>query len=433
MENIYPTNSLLNTDPVTAINFSPSLNSSPLNTQNGTSSLSVGAINVSNEILDPSLFTIRSLSSQESIVYLGGLGGNLLDQQNNSDYLNFSLLTGQHEFSVGNAPSTLALAGGSANDDIYLKLDHNNQVAISTDGNNYYTAKGFSLGANSQLLVDLGGGDDSLHIDASLYNALQSTGTSLHFDGGAGNNRLFGPSVDTNWRITGLNQGQVGAVDFSNVGDLKAAAQNYATFTFTAAGVLTGVADGGAGNLGTLVLEGGDYLSSQYVAMGPHSGSIALESTSGTKLIQYDGLAPIFDNTATTNRIFTATAGNDQIVVTKAATSGQLYIYSANNTFENVTFLNPSTSLTIRGLGGDDLITVQSLDAGFAGSLIIEGNEGRDSVLFSQSLALSGGSINVAAESITVAANVVFTWQNNAGTGNALATDTAILVAFFPT
>jgi hypothetical protein len=33
----------------------------------------------------------------------------------------------------------------------------------------------------------------------------------------------------------------------------------------------------------------------------------------------------------------------------------------------------------------------------------------------------------------TVAKNIVFTWLNNAGTGNALATDTAILVAFFPT
>ena len=33
----------------------------------------------------------------------------------------------------------------------------------------------------------------------------------------------------------------------------------------------------------------------------------------------------------------------------------------------------------------------------------------------------------------TVARNVVYTWQNNAGTGNALATDTAILVTFFPT
>lgn len=38
-----------------------------------------------------------------------------------------------------------------------------------------------------------------------------------------------------------------------------------------------------------------------------------------------------------------------------------------------------------------------------------------------------------AAVASTVAANVVFTWQNNAGTGNTLATDTAILVTFFPT
>jgi len=38
-----------------------------------------------------------------------------------------------------------------------------------------------------------------------------------------------------------------------------------------------------------------------------------------------------------------------------------------------------------------------------------------------------------AAVASTVAANVVFTWQNNAGTGNAQATDTAILVTFYPT
>ncbi|MFN7716763.1 MAG: beta strand repeat-containing protein, partial [Pseudanabaenaceae cyanobacterium] len=420
MENIYPANNSLNVDSTAASNFSPSINSSPLISQNGISSLPVGAINVSNEILDPSLFTIRSLSSQESIVYLGGLGGSLLDQQDNSDYLGFSLLTGQTDFSVGNTPLTLALAGGAANDDIYLRLDSNNQVAISTDGSNYYGATGFTLGANSRLLVDLGAGDDRLHIDSSLYTALQNFGASLQFEGGAGNNSLFGPSLDTNWRVTGANQGQVGAVQFSNVGDIKAAAQNYATFTFTADGVLTGVADGGDGNLGTLVLEGGNYLSSQYLATGPHSGSITLESASGRKLIRYDGLAPIFDNTATTNRIFTATAGNDQIVVTKAATSGQLYIYSANNTFENVTFLNPSTSLTIRGLAGDDLITVQSLDTGFAGSLIIEGNEGRDSVLFSQSLALNGGSISVSSETISVSANVVLDTTKAGGTAGAI-------------
>ncbi|MEI6428580.1 MAG: hypothetical protein WCO45_09380, partial [Pseudanabaena sp. ELA607] len=420
MENIAPNNNLLNIGTVNPSDFSQSINSSPLNNQNSANISPVGAINVSNEILDPSLFTIKSLSSQESVVYLGGLGANLLDPQNNSDYFSFELLTGQQDFSVGNAPSTLALLGGAANDDIYLKLDDHNQVAISSDGSNYYAATGFTLSTDSRLLVDLGAGNDHLHIDAALYNALQNTGARLSFEGGAGHNVLFGPALDTNWRITGANQGQLGSVDFSRVGDIKAADQNYATFTFTADGVLSGVADGGAGNLGTLVLEGGNYQGSQYLATGPHSGSITLESATDTKLIQYDGLAPIIDNTATTNRVFTATAGNDQIVVTKAANSGQLYIYSANNTFENVTFLNPSASLTIRGLAGDDQITVQSLDAGFAGSLIIEGNEGRDSVLFSQSLVLNGGSINVAAESITVAANVVLDTTKAGGTAGAI-------------
>jgi hypothetical protein len=43
---------------------------------------------------------------------------------------------------------------------------------------------------------------------------------------------------------------------------------------------------------------------------------------------------------------------------------------------------------------------------------------------------LTGAATPVVAS--TVARNIVFTWVNNSGIGNALATDTAILVAFFP-
>ncbi|MHC5673173.1 beta strand repeat-containing protein, partial [Nostoc sp.] len=305
--------------------------------------------------------------------------------------------------------NSLMFSGTSQADNLYLKVAANH-LEFSTDGSYFYQINGLTLSNNTNISVNLAG-NDSLYVDSSLVQALNSTGAKLSFDGGQGNNTLFGPNLDTTWNITGQNSGNVSGIEFQNVENLKAAANNYATFVFTPNGSLSGVADGGDGNLGTLVLQGGSYTSTNFIASGPHSGEILLD----TKTIQYAGLAPIFDNSVTTDRVFTATNGNDQILVTKAAT-GQTSISSSNNTFESITFLNPSNSLTIDGLGGDDTTTIGSLDPNFTKSLVINGDSGNDSVIFANNLTLNGGNLTVNTENITVNNGVTIDTTTHGGT-----------------
>ncbi|WP_197480218.1 hypothetical protein, partial [Anabaena sp. 4-3] len=285
-------------------------------------------------------------------------------------------------------------------DSLYLQVGIGNSLEFSSNGTDFYQS-GLVVGQDSHISVNLGFGNDSLYIDSSLTNALNTTGAKLTFDGGEGNDSVFGPNLDTTWNITSKNAGNVGSIEFENVENLKAAANNYATFVFTPEGSLDGIADGGDGNLGTLVIDGGTYNNAQFIAYSPHSGIIHLDD----KTIEYAGLAPIFDTSVTADRVFTATEGDDQILVSKVAT-GQTRIFSSNNTFENITFWNPSNSLTIKGLAGNDIITIDSLDANFTKSLVIEGNDGNDQVNFEQDLTLNGGNLTVDAESIFVKTGV---------------------------
>ncbi|TWH39301.1 beta strand repeat-containing protein [Dulcicalothrix desertica] len=342
-------------------------------------------------------FPVYSLTDDGNIIYLGGTKEQAVPLSNSN---NIDPLTGQtlNKFS-GNS---LSFLGTERVDNLYLKVGADQIFEFSTDGVNFAQVDGLTLSADTKISVDLGSGDDGLYVDSSLVNALKSTGAKLSFDGGQGNDTLFGPNLDTTWNITGYNSGNFDSIEFRGVDNLKAAANNYATFVFTPDGNLSGVADGGDGNLGTLVIEGGTYNTTKFIAFGPHSGEIYLDS----KIIRYAGLAPIFDNTVTADRVFTATDGDDQILVTRAAT-GQTSIFSSNGTFESISFFNPSNSLTIKGLGGNDRITVDSLDPNFTKLLIIDGNDGNDSVIFSKNLTVNGGNLTVNAENIAVNNGVI--------------------------
>ncbi len=364
-------------------------------------------------------FPVQSLTSDGSIIYLGGIGGQAIPPSNSTNVTSFlsnsnniDPLTGQ---TLNKFSGNLSFLGTDRADNLYLKVGAGEVFEFSTDGTNFAQVDGLTLSVDRKISVDLGSGDDRLHVDSSVVNALRSTGAKLSFDGGQGNDILFGPNLDTTWNITGYNSGNFDGIEFHNVDNLKAAANNYATFVFTPDGYLSGVADGGDGNLGTLVIDGGTYNTTKFIAFGPHSGEIYLDS----KIIRYAGLAPIFDNTVTADRVFTATNGDDEILVTKAAT-GQTSIFSSNRTFESISFFNPSNSLTIKGLEGNDKITVDSLDPNFTKSLIIDGNEGSDSVLFSKNLSLNGGNLAVNAENITVNNGVIIDTTKSGGIDGAI-------------
>jgi pimeloyl-ACP methyl ester carboxylesterase len=133
---------------------------------------------------------------------------------------------------------------------------------------------------------------------------------------------------------------------------------------------------GAAAGFDSLFIEGGFFARSSYVATGPDSGSITLDAT----VIYYTGLEPITDNTATTDRVFTInTSGDQQIRIIDDTAAGFITIDS-NGTggFESVTFPNPTSSLTINAGDGNDTITIDVLDSGFAVPIIVNGGLGDD-------------------------------------------------------
>jgi hypothetical protein len=200
----------------------------------------------------------------------------------------------------------------------------------------------------------------ALTVDASV----PPVSGGILFAGGSGTNELIGPGVDTNWHVTGPDAGDRGGVSFlrfTGVENLTGAAGNRDTFVFDPAGRLSGTVNGGAGGFDTLVIQGGTHQRVVYSSSGPDAGTIDLDSTR----ITYAGLEPITDTSVTPNRVFTGTLLADQIVLESNPTPGMMTIRSANGTFESVTFLDPATSLTIKGDLGDDTVSIKSVDPAF--------------------------------------------------------------------
>ena len=112
------------------------------------------------------------------------------------------------------------------------------------------------------------------------------------------------------------------------------------------------------------MIDGGSFTDATFKATGPDSGTVQVDGN----VIRYLGLEPIIDNSNTTNRVFTGTAGDDQIRL-KQGPSGQFTIESQSGTFESITFAAPSTSLTLDAGAGDDVIVIDPLGPGFSASL----------------------------------------------------------------
>ncbi|MDH6098925.1 autotransporter adhesin family protein, partial [Anabaenopsis sp. FSS-46] len=323
-----------------------------------------------------------------------------------SPTINIDPLTGQtwDDFLTGNfAGNSVNFLGTDKADDLYLRVNPEQRLEFSVDGTYFYHLNGLTLSSDLNISADLGSGDDRLYLDSSLIESLNSTGAQFNLDGGEDNDTIFGPDLDTIWNITGQNSGNLSNIEFSHVENLKAAENNHATFVFTPEGSLDGLVDGGDGNLGKLVIDGGEYIKTEFIANSAHSGEIHLDD----KTIRYAGLAvnTIIDSSTTTDKVFQATGGDDDILV-QSDNTGKITISSSNSTFQTVHFDQPSNSLTIRGLAGNDTITIQALDPNFSQSLIIDGEDGKDTVIFAQNLTLQGGSVTVNAENITVNSDV---------------------------
>lgn len=117
-----------------------------------------------------------------------------------------------------------------------------------------------------------------------------------------------------------------------------------------------------------------------YTATGANSGTIDLDASR----ITYTGLEPVIDETNATNRTFTidsaAVPGDVPVRIADASNGRSIIDSNGTASFENVTFNNPSSTLTVNTGDGSNAITIQALDAAFAAGLTLNAGGGDDTI-----------------------------------------------------
>ena len=227
--------------------------------------------------------------------------------------------------------------------------------------------------ASQVLEADAGASSGQTTISPQAWAEVDATAGSWIIETESGARALQAGDTDNVWRVTGADEGTLNGMPFTDVAILLGGADNQDTFYFEPGGSLSGYLHGGDGGFDTLVIEGGEFTSAAFVATGPQSGSVELDGN----LIAYFGLEPIIDNSDTTDRVFTGTAGEDRIRLRDEG-SGQLTIEAQNGTFESVTFSVPGATLTIDAGAGDDVITLELIDIGPTPIIVIDGGAGTD-------------------------------------------------------
>ncbi|MBF0461945.1 MAG: hypothetical protein HQL87_11155, partial [Magnetococcales bacterium] len=243
----------------------------------------------------------------------------LLGSGLNLGTLDFSGFAGNLDVTV-NAAGTVRVQGTSPLGDFLLTADHISSI-VGGQGDNTYTFD-------------------------------QASGLNFRIDGSAGQDDLVVLHGDTTWTVDGAGSGHAGQIAFAGLENLTGGANNRDTFVFTPTGSMAGRIDGGVGGFDTLVLDGGAFDTVAYAATGPNSGTVQRDAD----IITYVGLEPIVDTTQTTQRVLGMSNGDDLDAHLASTSDGRLLL--SGSTFESILFNTPSTSLTVQGGTGDDILTL---------------------------------------------------------------------------
>lgn len=162
--------------------------------------------------------------------------------------------------------------------------------------------------------------------------------------------------------------------------------------------------DGGGGGNDSLVISGGSADSITHRFINASDGSVQIGISVDTFVVDYLGLEPIMDDLLATDRVFEFSSSSEAISLNDAGLSAMTIDSTVG---ESVTFVNPSSSLSIRGGAGNDLIDLDGINDDYAGSLSVDGEGGNDTVSFNSVTSLN--SINVTSESIAFATSAIST------------------------
>ena len=161
---------------------------------------------------------------------------------------------------------------------------------------------------------------------------------------------------------------------------------------------MNGLTIDGADEIGgdSIVVVNGSATDIVYTATGATSGTIDIDGS----VITYADFEPITDSLTASTRTFDIThAGGHTIRLTDDTSMVGHSLIDSNGMgqFESVSFVNPTTSLTVTGSADADNFIVEPLDPGFAvpsGSFIINTGDGAntlDASTSTQNLVINGG------------------------------------------
>jgi hypothetical protein len=300
----------------------------------------------------------------------------------------------------------VVITGGEEND--ALTVDYTNPFSIAitffdtsaddadtlkiVGGDNYWNITGVEAG--SGIVGDIeffgmerlvgGSGADSFSIEpgGSIKNGI---------DGGGGQDTLYGPDEGrVFWTLEGSDRGEVDGIGFESVEYLVGADTASDLFAFESSGSITGGIDGGAGMSDGIKVQ--DPADSLFTIFNPieadsagilslHGRSIAYTGMDGRPLTEVDE-----DNLI---RGVYSSFFDDHLIIedTGTASDGQMKVrfegadfYEDGYFINELLFTNPSVSLSIFGLDGNDLFEVQSLDTLFTADLLLYGGGESDSI-----------------------------------------------------
>ena len=139
-----------------------------------------------------------------------------------------------------------------------------------TGGADTITVNATLVGAlTNAMILNTGGGEDSVRLTSTTGLAGLTAG--IQFNGGSGNDSLFGSASDTSWKITGINSGQVptNVLAFQSVESLNGGLGKD-TFEFS-----------GTGRLGVAVRGGGAENQLDYKTQASRNVTLTAASATG--------------------------------------------------------------------------------------------------------------------------------------------------------
>jgi Secretion system C-terminal sorting domain/HYR domain/Lectin C-type domain len=152
---------------------------------------------------------------------------------------------------------------------------------------------------------------------------------------------------------------------------------------------------------------GGTFASVEHFFTNENDGSV---DVAGNPVITYTGLEPIIDNLSVTDRVFTFTGVGETITLSDDGDIADNESFIDSTLGENVTFTNPTNSLTINteisGGSGADVINIEGLDTNFDADVTVNGGADDDANFQTNPTSIGSGSYDINAQTIQVSQDV---------------------------